>query len=145
MIKVGIIGGSGLGDLRIIDDPEEKRVTTPYGKPSSALTTGKIKDVDVVLLSRHGKDHQFTPTRINYKANIHALKELGVTHIVSTTACGSLKKDIGRGHFVILDQFIDFTRHRQNTFYDSFEKVLFIHPWGILLMKGLEGCFMKHL
>lgn len=122
MIKVGIIGGSGLGDPGIIDDPGEKKVYTPYGKPSSVLTVGKIKDIDVVLLSRHGKEHQFTPTNVNYRANIHALKEQGVTHIVATTACGSLKMDIGRGHFVILDQFIDFTRHRQSTFYDSFEK-----------------------
>ena len=121
MIKIGIIGGSGLDDPGIIHDPEEKKVTTQYGHPSSALTLGKIKGINVVLLSRHGKKHQLTPTKVNYRANIQALKEQGVTHIVATTACGSLKKEIERGDFVILDQFIDFTRHRQSTFYDSFE------------------------
>ncbi len=120
MVKVGIIGGSGLDDPQILSNSVVKEVTTPYGDPSSALTCGTIKGVAVVLLSRHGKDHEHTPTGVNYRANIWALKEEGCTHILATTAVGSLREEIGRGHFVILDQFIDFTRHRSLSFHDSF-------------------------
>ena len=121
MVKVGIIGGSGLDDPNIFQEADEVSIDTPYGKPSSNLTTGQIGGVEVVLLARHGKNHQYSPTDVNYRANIHALKEQGVTHIIATTACGSLKEEINRGHFVIVDQFIDFTRHRDITFFDSFE------------------------
>ena len=121
MVKVGIIGGSGLDDPKIFQEADEVNIDTPYGKPSSNLTIGKIGGVEVVLLARHGKNHQYSPTDVNYRANIHALKEQGVTHIIATTACGSLKEEINRGHFVIVDQFIDFTRHRNITFFDSFE------------------------
>ena len=74
------------------------------------------------MLARHGRRHQFSPSQVNYRANIQALKDSGVTHILATTACGSLRQEIGRGDFVILDQFIDFTRHRRTTFFDSFEQ-----------------------
>ncbi len=121
MVKVGIIGGSGLDDPNIIGNAEEITVETPYGSPSSALTAGKIGGVDVVIMARHGKGHRLSPTQVNYRANIHALKEAGVTHILATTACGSLREEIDRGHFVILDQFIDFTKHRITTFHESFE------------------------
>jgi len=121
MVKVGIIGGSGLDDPQIIKNSSEISVATPYGKPSSPLNSGKISGVDVVILGRHGKEHQYSPTQVNYRANIHALKDQGVTHIIATTACGSLKEEIGRGDFVIIDQFIDFTKHRKTTFYESFE------------------------
>ena len=121
MVKVGIIGGSGLDDPKIFQEADEVNIDTPYGKPSSNLTIGNIGGVEVVLLARHGKNHQYSPTDVNYRANIHALKEQGVTHIIATTACGSLKEEIDRGHFVIVDQFIDFTRHRDITFFDSFE------------------------
>ncbi|MBU1170242.1 MAG: S-methyl-5'-thioadenosine phosphorylase [Proteobacteria bacterium] len=121
MIKVGIIGGSGLDDPNILENPEEVLVDTPYGKPSSALTLGLIQDTHVVILSRHGKNHQFSPTQVNNQANIHALKQQGVTHILATTACGSLRQEIDRGHFVVLDQFIDFTRFRNNTFFTCFQ------------------------
>jgi 5'-methylthioadenosine phosphorylase len=121
MAKIGIIGGSGLDDPKIIDNPEEQSVDTPFGNPSSTLTVGKINGVDVVLLARHGKKHNLSPTQVNYRANVHALKSMGATHIVATTACGSLRTEIGRGDLVILDQFIDFTRHRKITFFDSFE------------------------
>lgn len=122
MIKIGIIGGSGLEDPQLLKNIREEEVDTPYGKPSSVLTHGEIGSKEVVLLSRHGKRHQFSPTQVNYRANLFALKEAGVTHLLATTACGSLKEEIGRGHFVILDQFIDFTKHRINTFADDFEK-----------------------
>ncbi len=121
MAKIGIIGGSGLDDPQILKDPRDIGVETPYGNPSSDLTLGDIGGVEVVLLARHGRSHQFSPTQINYRANIHAMKEQGVTHIVATSACGSLKKNIERGDFVIIDQFIDFTKHRKSTFFDSFE------------------------
>ena len=121
MVKIGIIGGSGLDNPDILKDAIEKEVYTPYGKPSSNLKIGKINDIDVVILARHGKKHEFPPTHVNNRANIWALKNEGCTHVLATTACGSLREEIGRGDFVILDQFIDFTRHRSITFHDSFE------------------------
>jgi 5'-methylthioadenosine phosphorylase len=120
MVKIGIIGGSGLDDPDILQDAKDIEMQTPYGKPSSLLKVGKIKGVDVVLLARHGREHAITPTGVNYRANIHALKEQGCTHIIATTACGSLRQEIGRGDFVIIDQFIDHTRHRPITFFDEF-------------------------
>lgn len=120
-IKVGIIGGSGLDNPDILKHAEEISVDTIYGKPSSALKLGKIGNVDVVLLARHGRKHQIPPTNVNYRANIQALKDTGCTHIIATTACGSLREKIGRGDFVIVDQFIDFTRHRKTTFFESFD------------------------
>ena len=121
MAIIGIIGGSGLDDPDILKDPKTIDVDTPYGKPSSELTSGQINGINVIILGRHGKQHQYSPTQVNNRANIHALKEAGVTHILATTACGSLREKIERGHFVIIDQFIDFTRFRKNTFFDSFE------------------------
>ncbi|ACN13633.1 5'-methylthioadenosine phosphorylase (5- methylthioadenosine phosphorylase) (MTA phosphorylase) (MTAPase) [Desulforapulum autotrophicum HRM2] len=121
MVKVGIIGGSGMDDPEIVDDATRITVKTPYGDPSSPLTCGRIKGVEVVILARHGHGHCITPSQVNNRANIMALKDLGVTAILATTACGSLKQEIHRGDLVILDQFIDFTRLRKNTFHDSFE------------------------
>lgn len=121
MIKIGIIGGSGLEDPDILKDAKKIEVTTRFGKPSSALITGKIRGIDVVILSRHGFKHHITPTKVNNRANIIALKEQGCTHIIATTAVGSLKRNIGRGDFVVMDQFIDFTRRREVTLFDNFE------------------------
>ncbi len=121
MVKIGIIGGSGLDDPQILQDAKEINADTPYGKPSSALTVGRISHVDTVLLTRHGKKHELSPTEVNYRANIRALKDQGVTHILATTACGSLREDIDRGDFIIPDQFIDFAKHRKNTFHESFK------------------------
>ena len=120
MTKIGIIGGSGLENPAIFQDPRVIEVETRYGQPSSPLMTGKISGVDTVLLARHGVDHQFSPTQVNNRANIMAMQKVGVSHIIATTACGSLRKEIERGHLVVLDQFIDFTRFRKNTFFDSF-------------------------
>lgn len=122
MSKIGIIGGSGLDDPDILDQAVEFEARTPYGNPSAPLVLGKIGGKDVVILARHGRKHQFSPSQVNYRANIHALKERGVSHIIATTACGSLREEIGRGDLVIVDQFIDFTRHRVSTFFDSFEQ-----------------------
>jgi 5'-methylthioadenosine phosphorylase len=121
MVKIGIIGGSGLDNPNILDNAEDLEVTTAFGKPSSSLKIGKIKGIDVVLLSRHGREHTIPPTQVNFRANIRALKDQGCTHIIATTACGSLKEEIDRGHLVILDQFIDFTRHRPITFFEQFK------------------------
>jgi len=120
MVKIGIIGGSGLDDPKILHNSEDKDIDTPYGKPSSKITCGKIEGLDVCILSRHGKKHEIPPTKVNNRANIYALGKLGCTHIIATTAVGSLRGEIERGDFVILDQFIDFTRHRDITFYDDF-------------------------
>ncbi len=121
MAKVAIIGGSGLENPDILKSPEVIKVDTPYGNPTSELTCGKIGNTDVVILSRHGKKHTTPPTQVNNRANIWALKEQGCNFILATTACGSLREEIDRGHFVILDQFIDFTKHRKTTFFDEFK------------------------
>ncbi|NVM43985.1 MAG: S-methyl-5'-thioadenosine phosphorylase [Candidatus Lokiarchaeota archaeon] len=120
MVKIGIIGGSGLDNPDILKDVNEVEVNTPYGKPTSSLKLGKINDIEIVLVARHGRDHTIPPTQVNYRANIQALKDQGCTHILATTACGSLREKIGRGDFVILDQFIDFTRLRKISFFDEF-------------------------
>ena len=121
IVKIGIIGGSGLDDPDILEEAKDIEVETPFGKPSSSLKVGKIDGVEVVLLARHGREHTIPPTQVNFRANIHALKEAGCTHILATTACGSLQQEIGRGDFVIVDQFIDFTRHRKVSFFEEFK------------------------
>ena len=93
--KIGIIGGSGMEDPMFISDCKTKNVSTDFGKPSSELILGQIADVPVVILSRHGPDHSINPTNVNYRANISALKGEGCTHILATTACGSLREKIG--------------------------------------------------
>ncbi len=120
MVKIGIIGGSGLDDPDILKDAKDIEVETPYGKPTSPLKSGKINDVEVFLIARHGREHTIPPTQVNYRANIQALKDQGCTHILATTACGSLRAEIERGDLVILDQFIDFTRLRKVSFFEEF-------------------------
>ena len=119
MVKIGIIGGSGLEDPQLLKDAETLDVDTPYGKPSSPLTAGKLNDVDVIIISRHGTRHEIMPTNVPNQANIHALKEQGVTHILATSACGSLREDVAPGDFVIVDQFIDRTTKRPSTFHEK--------------------------
>lgn len=121
MAKIGIIGGSGLDNPDILQNPCDVESSTPYGEPSSALREGKIEGVDVVLIARHGRDHTIPPTCVNYRANIQALKQAGCTHIIATTAVGSLREEIERGDLVFVDQFIDFTRFRKTTFHETFE------------------------
>jgi len=126
-MKLAIIGGSGLEKLNIFKNAQHHRVETPYSMPSSTLIEGEILGLPIIFLSRHGNEHTIPPTQVNNRANIWALKQLGCTHIIATTACGSLREEIGRSHMVILDQFIDFTRFRKNTFYDTFEPHQPIH------------------
>lgn len=120
-LKVGIIGGSGLENPELIENFQKREVDTVFGKPSSPLITGKINGVDVVIISRHGLKHEIPPTEVNNRANIYALKCEGCSYILATTAVGSLREDIRRGDFVVLDQFIDFTKQRKLTFFDKFE------------------------
>ena len=118
MIKIGIIGGSGLEDPNILEAATHHKILTPYGNPSSDLLEGKINGVNVVILSRHGKTHSIPPTQINNRANIYALKEIGCTHLIATTACGSLREDFKPSEFVIIDQFIEFKKNRILTYFD---------------------------
>ena len=117
MKKIAVIGGSGLDKPEILKKPVEKPAQNRYGSPSSPLVCGKIEGVDVVILSRHGKDHGVPPTQINFRANILALKEEGCTHILAATAVGSLREEIKPGNLVFPAQFIDFTRLREMTFF----------------------------
>jgi 5'-methylthioadenosine phosphorylase len=121
MAIIGIIGGSGLDNPDILSGPRDEKITTPYGEPSSPLKRGTIGGVEVALLGRHGREHTIPPTQVNYRANIAALKATGCTHILATTAVGSLREEIGRGDLVIIDQFIDFTKQRKMTFHERFE------------------------
>ena len=118
---IGIIGGSGLDDPKLLKEAVEKKIETPYGKPSAAITIGKINNIDVAILPRHGKKHEIMPSNVNFRANIWALKELGVKHLIATTACGSLREEIMPGQLVFPDQFIDWTNKRASTFFDKEE------------------------
>lgn len=119
-MKIGIIGGSGLDDPDIIKDLQSSRRKTQYGE--IMIKSGRLNEAEIVFVPRHGSNHEFSPTHVNYRGNIQALKDLNVTHIIATNACGSLREEIDRGDFVIPNQFIDFTKHRINTFYDDFSK-----------------------
>jgi 5'-methylthioadenosine phosphorylase len=147
MLKIGIIGGSGLDDPHILQNPKALHILTEYGKPSSSLLSGRIQGVETVILARHGRKHQYSPTQVNNRANIRALQKAGVTHIVATTACGSLREEINRGHLVILDQFIDFTRFRKTSFVESFEDgpvhTAMAHPFHEGLRRCLSDCARK--
>ena len=114
---LGIIGGSGLYEIEGLEDRREETVETPWGLPSDTLVRGRIGDVELVFLPRHGKGHRLTPTGVPYRANIAALKAAGVTDVLSISACGSLKEQYVPGHFVAVDQFIDRTVARESTFF----------------------------
>ncbi|MCL2818642.1 MAG: S-methyl-5'-thioadenosine phosphorylase [Actinomycetia bacterium] len=116
-VDVGVFGGSGFYDL--LDNADEISVETPYGAPSGEIMIGTIGDKKVAFLPRHGKKHQIPPHMINYRANMWAMNELGATRIIGPCACGSLRHDVAPGDFVILDQFIDRTNGRKDTFYDG--------------------------
>lgn len=119
-IKVGIFGGSGFyGVMPELTNVKTERIITPFGEPSDNPVSGLIEGVPCVILARHGRDHQYNPTDVNYRANVEAMRQLGVTHILAATACGSLKEELLPGHFVILDSFIDRTTKRASTFHDQ--------------------------
>jgi len=121
MTRVGIIGGSGLDNPDLLENATDKMLETAYGSPSSPLKLGTIQGRNVALLARHGREHTIPPTQVNNRANIDALRQAGCTHILATTAVGSLREEIIPGDLVVLDQFIDFTRHRIITFHEAFE------------------------
>jgi 5'-methylthioadenosine phosphorylase len=115
--RVGLVGGSGVYDLSTISGLREERLDTPFGSPSDAYFTGTLDGVPVAFLSRHGRGHRLSPTEINYRANICGFKMLGCDALLSASACGSLREEYRPRHAVVPDQFIDRTRHRQDTFF----------------------------
>ncbi|MCP4754210.1 MAG: S-methyl-5'-thioadenosine phosphorylase [Proteobacteria bacterium] len=116
-MKFGIIGGSGLYDIEGLSNVELRTIDTPFGDPSDQFLTGKMDGKEVVFLPRHGRGHRLLPLEINNRANIWAMKSLGVTHLISVSAVGSLKEEIAPGHIVVPDQFIDRTKDRPSTFF----------------------------
>ena len=116
---IGIIGGSGLYDMDGLAGIREVRVRTPFGEPSDALIVGTLDGVRVAFLSRHGRGHRIAPADINYRANIYALKTLGVRRVISVSAVGSMKETLKPGHVVLPDQFIDLTKRRASTFFEK--------------------------
>ena len=114
---LGIIGGSGVYDVPGLENPRWRSIKSPWGEPSDELLFGAFKGVDLVFLPRHGRGHVQTPTSINYRANIDALKRVGVTDVISVSACGSLREELHPGTFVIVDQFIDRTFAREKSFF----------------------------
>ncbi|MBM4127179.1 MAG: S-methyl-5'-thioadenosine phosphorylase [Nitrospira sp.] len=117
--SIGVIGGSGLYDIEGLKSVRKVRVRTPFGPPSDAITVGTLEGVTVAFLSRHGRGHKLNPSEINYRANIYALKSLGVTRVISVSAVGSMKESISPGHVVLPDQFIDLTKRRASTFFEG--------------------------
>ena len=117
--KLAIIGGSGLYDVEEFKERELLEIKTPWGKPSDQILKTNYNDKEVYFLPRHGKGHFINPSNINFRANISALKQLGITDIVSVSAVGSLKEELPPGKFVIVDQFIDRTFARNKTFFDD--------------------------
>jgi 5'-methylthioadenosine phosphorylase len=115
--RIGVIGGTGLYDIEGLTDVKEVRPETPFGKPSDAIVVGKLGGVGIAFLPRHGKGHRVSPTEVPYRANIYALKALGVEFIISSNSCGSFKEELKPGHLLIPDQIIDRTRQRAGTFF----------------------------
>ncbi len=116
---IGLIGGSGLYDIPGLEDREWRRIATPWGDPSDDILFGRLGGVPIRFLPRHGRGHPTTPSDLNYRANIDAMKRAGCTEIISLSAVGSLKEDLPPGHFVIVDQFIDRSFARKKTFFES--------------------------
>src|SRR5438477_1292083 len=115
--SIGIIGGSGLYEMSGLTNTREIRVKTPFGDPSDAMVLGTLEEKRVVFLARHGRRHRILPSEINYRANIYAMKLLGVERIISVSAVGSLKEDLQPGEFLVPDQFFDRTKNRACTFF----------------------------
>ena len=120
-LRIGIIGGSGLYEMEGLTDIRMERVTTPYGAPSDDFLIGRLEgsDAELVFLPRHGRGHPLTPSEVPYRANIFAMKKLGVSWIISVSAVGSLREEIVPGHMVVIDQFIDRTKGRASTFFEK--------------------------
>jgi 5'-methylthioadenosine phosphorylase len=117
MNKLGVIGGSGLYEIEGLTDVREVEVETPFGKPSDLFTVGMLEGTEVTFLPRHGRGHHLMPTELPFKANLYAMKKLGMDQIMAISAVGSMREEIVPGHLVVVDQFIDRTRHRSETFF----------------------------
>ena len=143
--KLAIIGGSGLYDVEEFKDRELIKLDTPWGKPSDDILKTSYNNKKIYFLPRHGRGHFISPSKINFRANIDALKQLGVTDIVSISAVGSLKKDLSPGKFVVVDQFIDRTFARNKTFFDEeiVAHVSMAHPTSNGLMNACEEAIKK--
>jgi 5'-methylthioadenosine phosphorylase len=140
-VTVGVIGGSGLYEIDGIEDLREVEISTPFGEPSDAYLCGRLGEASMVFLARHGRGHRISPSEINYRANIWGLKRLGVSRILSASAVGSMREDIVPGHFVAVDQFIDRTRHRADSFFTDgiVAHVMFADPVCESVRKALLG------
>ena len=138
--KLAIIGGSGLYDVEEFKERELLEINTPWGNPSDKILKTKYNGKEVYFLPRHGRGHFISPSNINFRANIDALKQIGVTDIVSVSAVGSLKEDLPPGKFVLVDQFIDRTFARKKTFFDEdiVAHVSMAHPTSKALMNACE-------
>jgi 5'-methylthioadenosine phosphorylase len=136
---LGVIGGSGVYDLPGLEAVREERITSPWGEPSDALRFGRIGRIEVVFLPRHGRGHRLSPSDINYRANIDALKRAGVTDLVSVSACGSFRPELYPGLFVLVDQFVDRTHRRESSFFGNgcVAHVSMAHPVGPCLQERL--------
>ncbi len=143
--KLAIIGGSGLYDIEDFKDREFLDIKTPWGLPSDKVLKTSFNGIEVLFLPRHGKGHFISPTKINFRANIDALKQCGVTDIVSISAVGSLKENLPPGKFVIVDQFIDRTFARDKTFFEDeiVAHVSMAHPTSVGLMNACEDAIKK--
>ena len=137
---LGIIGGSGVYDIEGLANPRWERVASPWGEPSDALLMGTLHGVDMVFLPRHGRGHVHSPSTIDYRANIDALKRAGVTDIISVSACGSLREELPPGTFVLADQFIDRTFAREKSFFGKgfVAHVSMAHPVCPRLLGALD-------
>jgi len=137
--KIGVIGGTGLYDIEGLTDIKEVDIKTPFGKPSDAIGIGKLEGVGIAFLPRHGKGHRISPTDVPYRANIYALKSLGVEHIIAINSVGSFKEEIKPGDLVIPDQLIDRTRSRVNSFFGEgiVAHVSFAEPFCPVLSQTL--------
>jgi 5'-methylthioadenosine phosphorylase len=140
-IELAVIGGSGLYDMADLTDVDEIRISTPFGDPSDAITLGKLHGRRLAFLPRHGRGHVLSPSEVPYQANIFALKTLGVRHIISVSACGSLREDLSPGHVVIPDQLYDHTKKREMTFFGNglVAHIGVAHPFSPELSRVLAG------
>jgi 5'-methylthioadenosine phosphorylase len=143
--RLGIIGGSGVYDLPGLKDRREETVASPWGEPSAKLRFGRLGTTEIVFLPRHGDGHRIPPSGINYRANIDAMKRAGVTDLVSLSAVGSYKEDLPPGMFVLPDQFVDRTFHRESSFFGAgcVAHVAFGHPVGPQLAKRVAAAAQK--
>jgi 5'-methylthioadenosine phosphorylase len=138
---LGVIGGSGVYDISGLENARWQRVASPWGEPSDDLLLGTLAGVDMAFLPRHGRGHVHSPSSINYRANIDALKRVGCTDVISVSACGSLREDLPPGHFVLPDQFIDRTHAREKSFFGRgfVAHVSLAHPVCPGLVNALAG------